>query len=300
MYLSKGDAVSVIAPAAQLRSVDQELVARAVGLLNSWGLRVKIRIDNRHHFYLAGSDDIRAQHLTDALMDSESKAIFCARGGYGSSRLLSSLASLSITPDEKIIVGYSDLTSLHMACRRLWPRIELIHGPNVITKQLLDDSENGEKNRASLHRALFTNDGVEEKVDFLVTGRASGQLTGGCMSLITSTIGTPFAAETSGSILFLEDTGEPPYRIDRMITQMRLAGLFENVAGVVFGVMQNCRDPYNDLRDVLTDLFSNYSFPVAYGLRSGHGDVNLSLRLGWSAVLDSDSGNFFLRPPSSY
>jgi muramoyltetrapeptide carboxypeptidase len=108
--------------------------------------------------------------------------------------------------------------------------------------------------------------------------------------MVASAVGTDFAPRSSGTILFLEDTGEPPYRIDRMLTQLMHAGVFDQIHGVIFGEMRKCTDPYNDLKSVLLDLFDHFSFPVAFGLKSGHGDVNLSIRLGAVIEMDSDAG----------
>jgi muramoyltetrapeptide carboxypeptidase len=109
-------------------------------------------------------------------------------------------------------------------------------------------------------------------------------------------VGTKYALQTEDVILFIEDTGEAPYKIDRMLTQMRNGGSFDMVRGVVFGAMSKCVDPYNDLRDIIRDLFSSSPFPVAFGLNSGHGELNISLRLGYYVELDSRNNTFILKP----
>jgi muramoyltetrapeptide carboxypeptidase len=291
MILKPGDGASIIAPASQLRSGEQGLLSAAISLLESWGLRVAVRVDSTHHFYLAGPDAVRAEHLNASLADPDTKVIFCTRGGYGCLRLLPYL-NADISPKDKILVGYSDFTGLHLAARELWPQAELIHGPNVATRQLIGDEIDCALTRQSLHNALFTSGTVEEKVEFLCPGRTQGSLEGGCLSLVVATLGTKFALNTVDTILFLEDTGEAPYRVDRMLTQLKNAGKFEAVRGIVFGKMRNCTDPYNDLRDVLRDFFRDASFPVAFGLNSGHGTSNLSLKLGSTAELDSEEGWF--------
>jgi muramoyltetrapeptide carboxypeptidase len=294
MNLQPGDEVSIIGPASQLRAADKHLLPMAVSLLESWGLHVQVRVDGRNHFYLAGPDLARAEHLNAAIADPRCRAIFCLRGGYGSPRLLSYLDS-SIRPGPKMLVGFSDLTALHAAVDLLWPQIDLIYGPNVATKQFLGQTQACEVTRQSLHDVLFMpEDSLFERIDFIRPGRAKGALIGGCLSMLVTLLGTRYAPETTDKILFLEDVGESPYRIDRMLTHLRNASKLEHVRGIVFGEMRDCCDPHNDLRDVLRDLFCDDDLPVAFGLRSGHGEVNLSLRLGGLAELDSDESTFRL------
>lgn len=292
MQLNRGDKVDIIAPASQLRGPDRDLLPGAVSLLESWGLRVRARVGEGHHFYLAGPDAVRAAHLNAALSDPDTRAVFCLRGGYGSPRLLPYLDT-EMRPPRKLLVGYSDVTALHAAIGRIWPQIELIHGPNVATRQLLGEGPRCEMTRRSLFDALFSADrDVVARVEFLRPGRTRGLLVGGCLSMLVSVLGTRYALNTRGRILFLEDTGEAPYRIDRMVTQLRNAGKFKGVRGLVFGEMHNCKDPYNDLRTVICDLFQDAPFPVAFGLRSGHGEVSLSLRLGAATELNDETGVF--------
>lgn len=294
MRLNSGDRVAIIAPASQFRGADRPLLPKAVELLESWGLHVKVGAEEGHHFYLAGPDAARARHLTEALASPDVRAIFCTRGGYGSLRLLN-LVPPELNPSPKLIVGYSDVTALHLQAAARWPQVRLVHGPNVATQQLLGTQGAARVNQEALHRALFSSgSALIEPIQCLRAGNASGPLIGGCLSMIASTIGTPFAIKAKGCILFLEDTGEAPYRIDRMLTQMRLAGLFDGILGLVFGVMRGCEDPYNDLRSVISDLFQDTTFPIGFGLNSGHGEFNLALRLGEEARLDSAGGKFEL------
>ncbi|MBI5707267.1 MAG: LD-carboxypeptidase [Armatimonadetes bacterium] len=294
MRLSPQDRVAVVAPASQLRGADHDLLEQAVSLLKSWDLIVDVRVEASNHMYLAGPDAMRAKHLHNALVDVDTKAIFCTRGGYGSSRLLRHLDS-TLHPTPKILVGFSDITALHLAVATLWPHIDLIHGPNVATKQLLDDSSDAKRNRQALHYALFAEPyEIEEKVEFLRGGDASGPLVGGCLSLLSSLMGTEFSVKTAESILFVEDVGELPFRIDRMLTQLRNSGVMDGMKGMVFGEMRKCADPYNDVRDVILDALSGTSFPIGFGLRSGHGYTNIALRLGCRARLDSRMHAFVL------
>lgn len=295
MQLKPGDRVAIVAPASQFRGADRPLLQRAAELLESWGLQVNIAVEDGHHFYLAGPDVARAKHITSALLDPDVRAVFCTRGGYGSLRLLDRLQH-AVTPTPKLLVGYSDITALHLQAAAHWPQIRLLHGPNVATQQLVGDTDAAQFNRQALRQVLFAATGeLSEPIQFLNSGVSSGPLVGGCLSMVVSTVGTPYEVRARGCILFLEDTGEAPYRIDRMITQLRLAGTLDGIRGIVFGVMRGCDDPYNDLRAVIKDLLSDMAFPIGYGLKSGHGDINLTLRLGEQALLDSTSGRIVLR-----
>lgn len=294
MILKPGDCATIIAPASPLRSDHQHLLDEAVQLLESWGLRVKLRLEAVSHFYLAGTDAMRAAHLNAALADPETKAIFCACGGYGTPRLLP-LIEASAGAADKILVGFSDITALHLGLARLAPQMRLIHGPNIATGQILGPDASCRRNQQALHAALFdTSYRLDEEIDLLVPGQASGPLIGGCLSLVASLLGTAWAARSDGAILFLEDVGEAPYRIDRMLIQLRNAGVFRNLRGLVFGKMIKCSDPHNDLKDVLLDIFQDAPFPVAMNLACGHGEINLSLPLGAIAEIDGATRRFNL------
>jgi muramoyltetrapeptide carboxypeptidase len=292
LTLKPGDCATIIAPASPLRADDQGLLADAVTLLETWGLRVKLRVEEQAHFYLAGTDERRAAHLNAALADPETKAIFCACGGYGTPRLLP-LMTASPEGRSKMLVGFSDITALHLGLAQLAPQLRLIHGPNIATRQILGTSESCRRNQEALQAALFDPAfALDEPVEMLVPGSAAGPLTGGCLSLVASLAGTDFAARCDGAILFLEDVGEAPYRVDRMLIQLRNAGAFRRLRGLVFGRMTNCTDAHNDLKDVLRDIFQGVPFPVALDLDCGHGAVNLPLVIGAVAEIDGAAGRF--------
>ena len=287
MKLQIGDNVAIVAPASQMRGDERHFVDRAAEVLVSWGLHPQILLESAHHFYLAGRDELRAGHLQRALSDPQIKAIFCTRGGYGSPRLLQLLVAPA-TGCEKFLVGYSDITALHMCLSRLCPDIVRVHGPNVATNQFLDEDVDAAFNRNSLRALLFGEAGpLSLNLAFIKAGTSTGRLEGGCLSMVVNTLGTRFAPATEGAILFLEDVGEAPYKVDRMLTHLSNAGLFDRVAGIVLGAMHKCQDPYNPLEEVVADVFRPFSFPVAMGLQSGHGPRNQSLRLGGTACLDS-------------
>ena len=220
--------------------------------------------------------------------DPSVQAVFCSRAGYGSSRLLPLLDFATFPQRPKIFVGYSDVTLLLNAFVQ---RAGLVcfHGPLVAGEFAAGLS-------ARSHEHLFnllTRGTGEEYLPFsttLQTGVAEGQLLGGCLSVLVATLGTPFAFNPRGAILFLEDTGEKPYRIDRMLIQLKQAGLLEHLAGVVFGDMQGCWGAGNDstlLLSVIADVFAEYAYPVGFGLPAGHGGENFALPLGTHVRLDT-------------
>jgi muramoyltetrapeptide carboxypeptidase len=287
--LVAGDTVAIIAPASQLPSKDRELLPRAVDLLESWGLTVRVAVDHGNWFYLAGKDAVRAHHVEDALGDSSVRAVFCMRGGYGSSRIL---RQLKCSPTPKIVVGYSDITALHAYLAAKHPGVALVHGPNVATNQLLGSGPGSVRNRESLRDALFDSDyKLVESIEVLRGGSAVGNLFGGCLTVLASLIGTPYLPNLDNAILFLEDAGEAPYRIDRLLTQLTDSGSLDRVSGVIFGPMHKCADPYNDIRAVIADALSRLTVPIGFGLGSGHGPLNLSLPLGAPVRLDADAGS---------
>lgn len=290
MILSSGDRVAVIAPASGMRSADNALVGEAIMLLESWGLVPTICIENDRYMYLAGTDEHRLAAINQAFTDPDVRAVFCSRGGYGSQRLLRSL-SFPAVAGERMLVGFSDVTAIHLAAQAHAQRggsgLYLVHGPNVATRQLLAGNDDAVQNRADLKQLLFDPAPVTKTLEYLVAGRATGPLMGGCLSLIGTQVGTPFLPSFDEAILFVEDVGESPYRIDRMLHHLVNAGVLDRVAGLVFGVMHNCSDPYNDIRHVIVDVLDYLGVPIAFGLTSGHGPRNTAIPLGTTSVLDS-------------
>lgn len=285
LMLKPGDGVALVAPAGQVRTVDRPLLDAAVALLEGWGLRVRLGVETDHHFYLAGEDRKRAAHLVSALSDPDVRAVFCTRGGYGSARLWPALRNAGIA-SPRLLVGFSDITSLHLIAQRRWPGIECVHGPNLATAQLHGD--HAIVNRDALHRALFDWQPETVTLQTVVSGRARGPLVGGCLSLVAAAMGTPYQLDTDNSVVLLEDTGEAPYRIDRMLVHLCNGGVFDNAAGVVLGTMPGCVDPYNDLLEIVSELMTPLGLPVLAGLATGHGDRNRAVRLNRFVELDGE------------
>jgi muramoyltetrapeptide carboxypeptidase len=285
--LQRGDLIGIISPAA---AVEAETLRRGCEALECLGFSVQVGAHalDRHRF-LAGTDHDRARELTAMFQDSAVRAIFCSRAGYGSGRLLPLLDFHTFTQHNKIFLGYSDVTLLLNALVQ-HAGLVCFHGPVVA-----GEFATGFSRRSQTHLlGLLTTGRGEEYLTFptvIRAGVAEGRLLGGCLSLLVTTLGTPFAVDTADAILFIEDIGEKPYRIDRMLTHLKQAGKLDNLAGVIFGQMSGCLGNTDDptlLLSVIADIFSDYSYPVGFGLPGGHGGENFALPLGTQVRLDTE------------
>ena len=294
--LKEGDTVAIVAPASNLKS---DYLKRGVSELEKLGFKVRYDADIlSKDRYTAGSDERRARELMNAFADPEIKAVWAARGGYGSMRLLQRLDQefLKLQPlklQPKIFIGYSDITALHLYFYRRFGWVTF-HGP-MAAKDLAGGADHYDE--ATLLGAIMSAAPLgairSERTEMLHTGSGepvSGRLLGGCLSLIAGMMGTPCELDTRGSILFLEDTGTRPFALDRMIEQLRLAGKLDHVSGIVFGEMTDCRqhaDQGYSLQDVLSDCTAGLGVPVMFGLPSGHSPGgNITLPLGVESTLD--------------
>ncbi len=299
--LNEGDTVGIAAPAGVMREEHLELLERGLATIKELGLipRIDPEIYNRH-LYMAGKDQERANHLTALFSDQEVQGIFSLRGGYGSLRILSHLDPKLIRKNPKVFVGSSDITSLHLFFLKMCG-IVVFYGPNVASPQFSQGT--GSMTIKALKKALIQKEPLKEvKCKVLRGGFGRGPLIGGCLSNLVTALGTPFQPRTEGCILFLEDIGEAPYRIDRMLNHLRAAGIFEGLQGILFGDMVDC-----DLEDqgsgiiwkAIDDALADLSFPVLYDFPAGHGKDCLTLPLGLVAALDGEGGKaVFLEPPT--
>jgi muramoyltetrapeptide carboxypeptidase len=282
--LRPGDLVGVCAPAGP---VEAEALQRGVVELEALGFRVRLGdgVLERSGF-TAGDAERRLRDLHALFADDEVAAIVCARGGAGAGRLLASLDADLLRAHPKVLVGYSDITFLHLFVGRLgWVSF---HGP-MVARELAS----GAYDRGSFLHAL-TGEGGAYSGDLapLRSGVAEGRLRGGCLSILAAAAGTRWAPEpdAEGTLLFLEDIDEPPYRLDRMLLQLRETDALRGVAGIVFGEMRGCSpEPEADysLESVLLEGLDGLDIPVAFGLASGHtGETNVTLPLGVRARLE--------------
>jgi muramoyltetrapeptide carboxypeptidase len=279
--LRAGDRVAVIAPAS---SFDRESFEAGLALIaGRYDPRYGPSIFERQR-YLAGADARRLHELEDALTDPAVKAVFCARGGYGATRLLTGLGALrGLQP--KPLVGFSDITALH-----LWLQnqgLASIHGP-VLTQLARLGGGTLERLFALLESASPAAPLAGSAT--YVPGTAEGPLLGGNLSVLTRMLGTPFMAPLDGAVLLLEDQGERPYRLDRMWTHLRHAGVFARVSGIALGTFTGCeeQDAAWSSAEVLQELAAAAGLPCAAGFPIGHGAVNEPVPLGARVQLDAD------------
>jgi muramoyltetrapeptide carboxypeptidase len=293
--LHQGDTIAIVAPASNLKV---DYLERGVAEIERLGFGAKYEagILSKDR-YTAGTDERRANELIKAFADPEVKAVWGARGGYGVMRLLNLLDEDVLRKNPKIFIGYSDLTALHLYLYRRFKWVTF-HGP-MVAKDLAGGEEHYD--RESLIKAIrqMTPPGEirSTKTEMLhrgVGGRVTGRLLGGCLSLIVSLMGTSHELDTRGAILFLEDTGTKPFVVDRMLQQLKLAGKFDEVCGIVFGEMVDCVQHAGQgylIQDVLAECTAGLGVPVMFGLPSGHSPVgNLTLPLGVLAALDAEKG----------
>jgi muramoyltetrapeptide carboxypeptidase len=284
--LRPGDRVGVVAPSG---SVDLERLERGVSTLRGLGLDVVVGDAVRSRFrFTAGRIDERVRDLETFWADDSIKGIFCARGGAGAGPLVERLDGAAMAARPKVFMGYSDVTFLH--CMLNAHGLVTFHGPMVAT-----DLSDARYDKASLTATVFGEaPGYATSPDDMLPirgGSAEGRLQGGCISILAAAAGTPWALrpEPEGTILFLEDLNEPPYRLDRTLHQLRASGAFAGARGVVFGDMQGCNPNHGSeytLVDILLDALAGLDVPIAMGLSSGHTrNPNVTLPFGARARL---------------
>jgi len=284
--MQQGDTVAVVAPSGP---VDAVQLGRGVERLEEIGLKVVVGahvLDRQELPYLAGSDTGRAADLQAAWCDPAVAAVFCARGGYGAARLLGLLDwELMRAAGPKVLLGSSDITALHQAFGAELG-VPTLHGPMPGSALLAAEPGPEPVTWDHLRAALFEAPAAPVVGDrVLAPGRAEGVLAGGNLSLLASLCGTRHQPSFAGRIALLEDIGEEPYRIDRMLTQLLQAGAFAGVRGIALGSWVDCGDPYPVLRDRLLPL----GVPILAGLPVGHGSPQMSVWLGALGVIDTES-----------
>lgn len=295
--LRPGDTVMLVSPAGPTRP---ERVARGVELLTGWGLR-PVLAPNAYarKGYLAGDDALRAADLNTAFADPEVRGVICTRGGYGAQRVVDLIDMAAVRRDPKVLAGFSDITALQFA---LWrgARLAGVHGPGAAWR----DERLPLSSAESMHAALMTTEPVtvtavagEESFAVRVPGRAEGPLLGGNLCLIAASVGTPDLPDLTGAVLLIEEVQEPPYKVDRMLTHLRRAGVLDGLAGVALGQFTDCADGWDTtVTDVLTDRLADLGVPVLGGLPIGHGPGQLTVPVGPRAVLDASVGTLTVSP----
>ena len=284
-----GGTIGVVAPGGAVKA---DALALGVSWLESAGFRVRVgeHVLARRR-YCAGAPTQRLADLESMLRDPEVGAIMCARGGYGTTHILPLLDPAIFATHPKLVIGYSDVSPLlGLIVERAG--VVALHGPMVAADLARGVSEHAATRLRTLLAAPAA--GWREPIaDVVVAGVGAGRLVGGCLSSLVALLGTPYAIETDGAVLFLEDVAERPYRIDRMLTHLKLAGKLDGVAAVVLGAFADCDGPGDDDRtsDVLRDFFTDASYPVVAGFPAGHLSENLPFTLGLPLRVDTHAGS---------
>lgn len=292
--LVPGSTLGIIAPASPVR--DLIPVIEGIRKIEDLGFRVSLapNVLNKNK-YLAGTESERLDDFHRMFLDPEVDGIMCLRGGYGSMKILSGINYHAVRRNPKLFVGYSDITALQLA---IWKMTGLVtfSGPMLSPDMGRDPSDftlNHFYSAVTDPRPLGAvplAPGV--KTTLIVSGRSRGRLIGGNLTMVAATMGTPYEIDTRGAVLFLEDVDEQPYRVERMLRQLRLAGKFDQAAGVVFGEFVNCeagdKNTSFTLLEVLEAVVKGLHIPCFHGLSVGHGYHKATIPLGVRAEINAD------------
>lgn len=302
--LKIGDKVAVIAPssATDLKSVENgERKIRALGLNP-----VMFPTCYKNYGHLAASDEERAKDANDAFKNESIKGIICLRGGYGTPRMLNMLDYEMIASNPKVFVGFSDITALHTVFNQICNMVTF-HGPMATSnfaKVKNNKVEFEHYSCESLVKNIFTNEPIglvnnpdNEELKSFCSGKAEGLLAGGNLTLLTATLGSKYEIDAKGKILFIEEVGEPIYKIDRMLTSLALAGKFDECAGIILGTFVNCEREKKayaggldlTLNEVVENTLVKYNKPIIYNLRAGHNSPQPTMALGTKVAINADS-----------
>ena len=310
--LQPGDTVALITPSTYVSDPERlELARRTVEFL---GLKLKMGKNvGKRTGYLGGSIQERVEDVHWAFSDPEVKAVFAMRGGYGSAQILDRIDLDLIRKNPKIFTGYSDITAMHLAIHQK-AGLVTFHGPTTLSR--FNDYTLNHFKRAIFHSepiGKLTNPEEAREIRprhitrTIRGGTARGRLIGGNLTLISTTMGTPFEIQTDGKLLFLEDVDEQPYSMDRMLTQLRLAGKFKNIAGLIIGECSGCAprdykpsfESTFSLGEVLQNILGELKVPVMTGLTIGHTEDQLTLPLGVMAAMDADKMELTIEEPAT-
>ncbi len=304
--IAPGDTIALVAPAS---SASEELVNNAEATLTEMGYRVVRKPDIAlREAYLAADDETRAKEFMDAWLDPEVDVVFPVTGGYGAMRILDRLDYEAIRANPKPMMGFSDITALHLAINK-HAGVVTYHGPNIIFLLRRDDNDRSYA-QGVVSSMLLKQEGsrgaepTETHFEYdlsnitlepraIVPGRASGRLTGGNLSLVAALMGTPYEIETQGKILFLEDVNEAPYRVDRMLSTLELAGKLDGPAAVILGDFRDRNDSEErgENRSTYDAVFERYfagkPYPVMISFPVGHIVENAVMPMGIMAEVDT-------------
>lgn len=297
--LKKGDKIALIGASSP---TPQDRIEPSIKAMEELGFEVVLGESARgYHGFLSGSDELRANDINTMFEDKSIKGIFAIRGGYGAARLLDMLDYDMIKKNPKVFAGYSDVTALHNVFNE---RCKLItfHTPMASTEFYKGVDEYTmnyfKKNIFSDEPLGIVKNPVDQEIKTLVSGKAKGKLVGGNLSLIASMMGTPYELDTKGKILFLEDVDESPYRIDRMLLQLKQCGKFKDAEGIILGAWTNC-EPKEDenslsLMEIFEELIIPENKPTIYNLACGHCMPTMSIPMGAKIKINTENNEIFL------
>ncbi len=289
--LKDGATIGLICPSS---CISEERKVSVIETVERLGYKVKIadNVTTNYAGYMAGTGDVRAHAINTMFADPEVDAIFCIRGGDGSHRAMEYVDFEMIKNNPKIFVGYSDITNLHIAITQQCGFVTF-HGP-MASSNMVDNFD--EQTKASFYEAIQAEEAYTFKntqgcpLTVLKEGKATGELIGGNLALLSASIGTPYEVDTKGKILFIEEIGESMSRLDRFVYQLRNAGKFKDCVGLLLGHFTNCtnkEEPSYTAIEVFKDALSDYQIPVMYNVQSGHDHPMMTLPFGATCTIDT-------------
>jgi muramoyltetrapeptide carboxypeptidase len=303
--LKMGDTIGIVAPASPLYNKSD--LVRGMKTLEEWGYKVIVGEHvNARNEYLAGTDEQRASDINSMFENDQVDAIFVTQGGYGSARLLRHINFDLIKKNPKIFIGYSDITAIHLAIQKLTGLVSF-HGPGMAG---FNPEELSDYRKNQLFKALLLEEPIGEIeladkkkwINIINPGEARGEMIGGNLSLICSSLGTPYEIETEGKILFFEELDTEPWVIDHMLSHLFNAGKLQKAVGIVIGECKDCV-PYThhpgfpvtfSLEDLLEEYIKPLNIPAIYGLPLGHTKDLATIPLGVQGFLDATNGKLII------
>ena len=289
--MKSGSLIGVVAPSGPLTKYSLTEIEKC---LNKLGYNVKFGISCRGSYkgYLSSEDKVRAKDIEDMFLDKNVDLIMCLRGGYGTLRILDLIDYSIVKNNHKPFVGFSDITALHIAFKQK-ADLNTYHGLMASSSPEWDGfSYKTLLETVNMEKSIELQNPNKEPFRVLIDGVSKGILVGGNLAVIISTLGTEYEIDTKGKILFLEDIGEPIYKIDRMLTQLALAGKFTDCTGIIFGDFCDCNksnDSDFGLEELLLDRIRRYNKPTICNVKAGHCMPMITLPLGVKCMLDTKS-----------
>ena len=293
--LKIGDTVAIIAPASPYKYDDYDRIKKNIELLGL--VPVLLPTCYLKHGHFAGTDQERLDDIHNAFSNNLYKAIICLKGGYGTPRLLKGLDIDLIEKNFKIFLGYSDITGIHITLNN--KGLVTFHGPMASSDFKDDYTINHLKSCLLNDQKLIIKNPINEKIETLVPGKCTGKIVGGNLSLLVSTLGSPFEIDTKDKILFIEEINEPIYKIDRMLNSLEISGKFEDAVGIILGTFSGCKSDTMkidlSLTDVIKELIVPYNKPTISNFRAGHNFPQATIPFNVTATLDTSiDGLYFI------